>query len=346
MRAFCLRTSAVLACAIVPFLSVVAQAEDWVVAKATGQVWHAQANAQPVALGAETKVLPGDLVQTGPSGRVLLTRGSERILVAPNSVVSLPKAEDKPGFTTILQQAGSIAIEAEKKDHKHFEVLTPYLAAVVKGTQFTVSVRNGVADVNVQSGKVEVANLKSGRTALVLPGQFAHVGQGAGLTLGGKGSLEPITQGQPRASTLSPVQVPKGGLQRPINVNGSQRADRAHVVRIEKALGPMTLDVGRATAGLVRSEGSAGNAPTIWKAAAAPSTAGGNPGKSATVNAGNPAAPGLAGTAPGLSGATPANGNPGNGVGNSFGPTGNNGVGPGFGVNGGNGLALGKQKKN
>ncbi len=112
------------------------------------------------------------------------------------------------GFTTILQQAGSIAVEAEKKDHKHFEVLTPYLAAVVKGTQFTVTVGKGASDVNVAAGKVEVADVKTGKTALVLPGQFAKVGATAGLTLGGSGTFEPITQGAPRTSLPPPSQCP------------------------------------------------------------------------------------------------------------------------------------------
>ena len=71
---------------------------------------------------------------TGGNGRVLLIRGQETILVAPNSVISVP-AEKKDGMqTTILQQAGSIVLEVEKQNVQHFEVETPYLAAVVKGT--------------------------------------------------------------------------------------------------------------------------------------------------------------------------------------------------------------------
>jgi hypothetical protein len=271
------RHRAALAALILPLLSTYACAEDWVVAKATGQVWHAPSQAQPVSLGVETKLAPGDLVQTGPNGRIMLTRGSERILVSPNSVISLPKTQDKPGFTTILQQAGAIAVEAEKKDHKHFEVLTPYLAAVVKGTQFTVTVGKGASDVNVAAGKVEVADVKTGKTALVLPGQFAKVGATAGLTLGGSGTFEPITQGAPRTSHPAIVNVPRQGFTAPPTVKDGLRVDATspgaapdtNVVRIEKALGPITLDAGTATAGLVRSETGAGNSGTIWKPASA-----------------------------------------------------------------------------
>ena len=47
------------------------------------------------------------------------------ILVSPNSVVGVP-AEKKEGLsTTIMQQAGSILLDVEKRNVKHFEVETP-----------------------------------------------------------------------------------------------------------------------------------------------------------------------------------------------------------------------------
>lgn len=341
---------------LLSLFSTVARAEDWVVTKATGQVWHAPAQAQPVSLGVETKLAPGDLVQTGPTGRVMLTRGSERILLAPNSVISLPKTQDKPGFTTILQQAGAIAIEAEKKDHKHFEVLTPYLAAVVKGTQFTVTVGKGAAEVAVASGRVEVADVKSGKTALVLPGQFAKVSPGSGLNLGGTGIFEPIKQGHPRSGTPAAVTVPRQGLDAAPKVQGGLRVDASHpasnIVRIEKALGPVALDVGRATAGLLRNEAGMGNRSTIWKASTQ------TPGSNSNSNSKNASPDGT-----GVGASTGAAvGNPGagvgvglalgNGIGNGSGA--GNGVGNGngnghvFGLNGGNGVGKsnGYPKKN
>jgi hypothetical protein len=367
----------VLALLLLPFLSTYACAEDWVVSKATGQVWHAPAQAQPVSLGADTRLAPGDLVQTGPTGRVMLTRGSERILVAPNSVISLPKAQDKPGFTTILQQAGAIAIEAEKKDHKHFEVLTPYLAAVVKGTQFTVTVGKGIADVSVASGKVEVADVKSGKIALVLPGQFAKVGATSGLSLGGSGTFEPILQGAPRASTPNAVTVPRQGFTTAPKVDAGLRVDNtpagtkaaANVVRIEKALGPIALDAGKATAGLIRSEGPGANRGTIWKPASNDTASSSTSAKSSGNGSGASASPtgvaassGVASSAPGASGAgvgagigasvvagTPAASvaAAGNGLGTGLGNGNGNGNGNAFGLNGGNGVgkAFGLSKK-
>src|SRR5450631_2543539 len=151
------------------------EGQPWSVSKSSGEVWMTATGAQQVSLGRQDVLKPGDTIRTGRNGRVMLVRGEETILVSPNSVVGLP-AEVKEGLsTTIIQQAGSILLEVEKRNVKNFEVETPYLAAVVKGTQFRVSVSGSDANVEVLRGEVEVADFKSGQFALVLPGQFAKV---------------------------------------------------------------------------------------------------------------------------------------------------------------------------
>src|SRR5215471_7884133 len=194
-----------------------AQDATWRVSKSSGTVWVIASGAQQASLSDETALKPGDAIRTGPNGRVLLVRGEETLLVAPNSVIALP-TEQKDGLsTTILEQAGSVLIQAEKRNTKHFQVETPYLAAVVKGTQFRVSVDGRGARVNVLGGQVEVSDFKSGQYALVLPGQSANVAaQGAnGLSLRGNGVLGPIQQGQPRTRPVQPLTAPKGGFAAP-----------------------------------------------------------------------------------------------------------------------------------
>src|SRR5580765_7201152 len=121
----------------------------WSISKSSGDVWMGSGDVQQVSLKSDDALKPGDTIRTGRNGRVLLVRGEESIMIAPNSVVGLP-AETKEGLaTTIKQQAGSILLEVEKKNVKHFEVETPYLAAVVKGTQFRVTVSASGATVDV-----------------------------------------------------------------------------------------------------------------------------------------------------------------------------------------------------
>ena len=324
-----------------------AAAEDWVVQKSSGQVWIATTEAKPVALAGDAKLLPGDLVQTGPTGRVLLTRGEERILVAPNSVLSLPKDEPKSGFTTIIQQAGSIAVEVEKKDKLHFEVQTPYLAAVVKGTTFVVTVRNGAAQVDVTSGKVQTINLASGQSSLVLPGQTARVNAGsADILVGGKGALSPIERGPPRPTTLAPVSVPKGGLTAPpklpgLNVHSAAARGVADpgVVRITHPIGAVKLDAGAATFGLVRGDGASTAAPSSTRATPAATV------WSAPADAAGGTVAGSVSPSNGGVGSANAGGNGGNGNGLALGVNAGAGNGSGLGASGpvgnGNGFALG-----
>jgi hypothetical protein len=306
---------------------------------------------------------PGDSIRTGQNGRVLLVRGEETILISPNSVVGLP-AEKKDGLqTTILQQAGSILLEVEKQNVKHFEVETPYLAAVVKGTQFRVTVNAAGTSVEVNRGQVEVSDFKSGQIAQVMPGQAATAfAQGkSGLTLSGSGTFNPIEQGKPRASSIDRVRIPKSGLQAPrdaangkfihafrtVDTTSGKSATNSQaqgtVVRISASLGEVSLNVQKATHGLAHGNDAPGSArnssvkDTVWSDAKASvsgssNTGQGNAGASTTASALSAA------TIAAVTGPADSQGN-----GNAFGANGN-GKGLGLGLGNGKGLGLGKLK--
>src|SRR6185295_8830972 len=171
--------------------ALAADGGTWSVSKSSGDVWMGSGDVQQASLKSDDVLKPGDTIRTGRNGRVLLMRGEESIMIAPNSVVGLP-AETKEGLsTTIIQKAGSILLEVEKKNVKHFEVETPYLAAVVKGTQFSVTVNAASTSVDVRRGQVEVSDFKSGQIAQVLPGQAATSFEHGtpGLSLSGSGQF-------------------------------------------------------------------------------------------------------------------------------------------------------------
>jgi hypothetical protein len=264
-----------------------AQDAAWRVSKSSGAVWVIATGAQQASLSDTSELRPGDSIRTGRNGRALLVRGEETLLIAPNSVVGLP-TEQKDGLsTTIIEQAGSILIQAEKRNVKHFQVETPYLAAVVKGTEFRVSVTERGAAVEVLGGQVEVTDFKSGQYALVLPGQNAKVSAlgSSGLSLRGAGTLGPVLNGNPRAQPVQPVPVPKGGLSAPRKAQNGQTvhalADLRNMhaiaggpLRIHSALGEIHLNIGKVTDGLARaailSPGtvSPANQQTIWSSGA------------------------------------------------------------------------------
>jgi hypothetical protein len=281
---------------------VASAADDgvWSVSKSSGEVWLATPGAQQVSLNQEETLKPGDTIRTGRNGRVLLVRGEETILISPNSVVGVP-AEKKEGLsTTIIQQAGSILLEVEKRNVKHFEVETPYLAAVVKGTHFSVTVDAGSTKVGVLRGQVEVSDFKTGQIAQVMPGQVATAFEHGkpGLSLSGSGALNPIEQGKPRASTIDRVPVPKSGLSAPRNAasggaihalgtieKGTKtagapthshqasvtHAPKAGVVHISSSLGEVKLNFHKVTHGLAHNAVAPGqvrnanaSTDTVW----------------------------------------------------------------------------------
>src|SRR5689334_24592632 len=133
----------------------------WSVSKSSGEVWITATGAQPASLKQEDSLKPGDSIRTGRNGRVLLVRGQETILIAPNSEITLPatpKGAQADGQSTrIIERAGSIMLEVDKRKVRNFEVETPYLVAAVKGTQFRVTLDR----VDVLQGSVQVADAKS-----------------------------------------------------------------------------------------------------------------------------------------------------------------------------------------
>ena len=259
--------------AIASFLIVAgaAQAADdkpWKVSKSSGDVWTVTAGAQPVSLSQQADLQPGDTIRTGRNGRVLLVRGEESIMIAPNSAIGIPQRAADGMSTTIVQQAGSILLEVEKRNVQHFEVETPYLAAVVKGTQFRVSVGATGTSVNVLRGQVQVADFKSGQIAQVMPGQSAtSFAQGKiGLALAGSGAFSPIEQGKPRPSSVERLMVPKNGLTAPRNA-----AAGTQVRTVGQVTPSATVVATRATAASPAASATAARTAVAAKPAAMPS---------------------------------------------------------------------------
>jgi hypothetical protein len=229
LRAFCVSFLFSLFVVFGVGLGAIAQDAAWHVGKSSGEVWISNSGVQKASITDQTILQPGDSISTGQTGRILLVRGEESMLISPNSIVSIPK-KNKDGMSTVItQQAGSILLEVEKRNVKHFEVETPYLAAVVKGTQFRVTVEKHGTSVDVVRGQVEVQDFKSGQYALIAPGQTAKVStEGSpGLSLSGAGTLGSIQQGAPRSSSVSPVSVPEQGLTAPSDAPKVQQRQAA-----------------------------------------------------------------------------------------------------------------------
>ena len=152
--------------------------QGWTISEASGSVQVSRGGLTTVAARGGA-IAAGDTVTTGKGGRAVLVRGTEFMMVAPNSRLRLPAAaETSTGITRIVEEFGNVVFMIKKKMTPHFEVQTPYLAAVVKGTTFSVNVAERGTSLQVLEGAVEVSTVDGGARDLITPGAIALVSAG------------------------------------------------------------------------------------------------------------------------------------------------------------------------
>lgn len=157
-----------------------ADAGPWTLVESSGGVHVTFSGVRPVALTTGDEVGPGRKVTTDADGRAVLRRGKSTIVVSPNSALEVPTDKADTMMTRIRHLVGTLLFDVEKRKNEHFEVLTPDVAVVVKGTTFTTSVGAQGAVVHVISGLVQVADVRSGQAVFIRPGQTATSPKGGG----------------------------------------------------------------------------------------------------------------------------------------------------------------------
>lgn len=323
---------------LVVSFSLSAQAADaWHVESQSGDVRIAHDGATPVSLGGTTVLPSGTKLTTGASGRVIIRRGDEAVVIAPNTSIVLAPESRKGLATTIIQSIGTILLSVDKKDHQHFEVETPYLAAVVKGTKFAVTVADGKSSVHVVQGAVEVLDFESGDVGMVRPGQTADVRSGSGLGLAVTGPGAAVPAKAQRTGRTPRVVAPASRAASPgTAASGAALSPTPTKVNIKAAMGVQRVDLPAATGGLVR-QAVAGTAASGARNISAGT--GRAIGEAARVNTGRANAGAASRLALGVSNAggakaaSPASSRNGNGGGLALGAS--------AGVSNGGGLALG-----
>jgi hypothetical protein len=232
--------------------SASAQADDWRIARSSGEVWVSGGGTTPILVSTGSTVPERSTVATGPTGRAMLVRGRESVVVGPSTILTVAQSG---AFTTMIQRAGSAEFEVERQNVQHFAVETPLLAALVKGTHFVVTASGQQAEVEVSRGIVEVTALASGQMGDFTAGMHAIVTADQGI-LGFIGDAVPaMWQGQPRA----PVGLPdlpaggSGGVQTALATTGDLVGDLAS--SILGTTGGLVGDVGDTVGELVGDVG-------------------------------------------------------------------------------------------
>ncbi len=255
-----------------------AAAQDWVVKRVSGVTWLLAQGVAPTALAAGETVPKGYTVITGRNGRAMLADGEDTMILGPNSKIAVPYRPDAGMSATVWQQLGSINLSVGRRQTPHFSVETPFLAAVVKGTKFTVVVSGEGAEVMVRRGVVGIADLATGQHADIPAGRrAASWRKKPGLQVSGVGVLPTVEPGRPQAAVLAPA---------PATTTTSDSVGSAS----ESAASDTSPSVASDTSASASSSSSAANAKgksASSKGNPANSNAGGNGnGNSANSNAG------------------------------------------------------------
>ncbi|WP_417308872.1 FecR domain-containing protein [Devosia sp.] len=195
----------------VSFFLTPALAADWAASRVRGPVFLMLDNGwTPLSRG---DIVPdGTMVRTGKGTKVRLERGNERIDLGSNTQIRIYDRADTL-YTTVKQDFGIVSVEADVRQVEHFAVETPQLAAVVKGTRFTVIYGENIAEVRVNRGTVAVRDRKSGANTLVGAGQRASRADDGELLLDGE-SLKGTPDLPPQAKGVGSDGMPPGQLKK------------------------------------------------------------------------------------------------------------------------------------
>ena len=151
-----------------------AVADDWVVVKLRGVALQ-QVDGAWINLERGGVVSDDRTIRTLANARLELQRDEEILELGPDTQISIVDRQGER-FTTVTQSFGELVVDAEARNVEHFAVHTPYLAAVVKGTRFTVTTGSQGASIKVSRGEVAVEDVAAHLSAIVTAGQSASSG--------------------------------------------------------------------------------------------------------------------------------------------------------------------------
>ena len=114
-------------------------------------------------------------VFTGPSGSIELRQGPTTFSAAPNTRLDIPATANRgEAIDRVIQSQGNAFYSVGKRESHKLRVETPYLVAVIKGTQFSVTSLEDSTTISLFEGRLEVhasdesdlVDLKAGEIAI------------------------------------------------------------------------------------------------------------------------------------------------------------------------------------
>jgi hypothetical protein len=184
---------------------------DVLVESARGDARLTQGGREREARRGMIVVVPATL-RTGRDGMIDLRQGQTVVNVGPDTVLEFPASQQRgEPVERIVQSKGSAFYDVGKRDSRKLRVETPYLVAVIKGTQFSVSVQDGATSISLVEGQLEILSPDGTASVDIEAGEIATRRSGdAGITV---------------IDVRAPAAEPTG-----TRVDASVRDDRAGVV--------------------------------------------------------------------------------------------------------------------
>jgi hypothetical protein len=94
-------------------------------------------------------------IRTGHDGAIDLRQGNTTVAIAADTELRLP-ATDGAIIDRLIQTRGNAFYDVGKRGARKLRVETPYLVAVIKGTQFNVAVQADSSTISLFEGRLEV----------------------------------------------------------------------------------------------------------------------------------------------------------------------------------------------
>jgi collagen type III alpha len=237
--------------------------DNWVVTQLSGDARVLHPGAQAASLKINNRLAPGDTLLTGPTGRATLIHGDDYIIVAPHSEMRIPSTPQASGFTRVIQNLGTLLFKVQHTGIPHFAVDTPMLAAVVKGTTFTVVVDQHRSAVQVIQGVVQVNAIDGGMMRMVEGGRTVFVNHDQPKILLDADKALPATS-SPTSTSVAVSAAGESPLAAIATLTGGLlRADLSSPQPTNQATAPTTQDVVAASGSPAPAASTPGASTTI-----------------------------------------------------------------------------------
>lgn len=136
-------------------------------------------------------------VQTGRDGSTDLRQGETRIGVGPNTRLEFPASGTPDGpVDRIVQPLGNAFYDVGPRGNRRLRVETPFLVAVIKGTQFSVAVERDSGTISLHEGSLEILAPDIGANVMLKAGEMAIRNRGDDAI-----RVIPMRQGGAQAAT-------------------------------------------------------------------------------------------------------------------------------------------------